>query len=172
MIVVEGFDASGKSTLAKRIAEMLHWPVLHTGGPTSDEADVIACLMRSRSRWQKKVVQDRVTHISESVYSHLEFPAKAARALEAIREIPPTVFMVYCKPPPEFLTNALIEEHRQQAWDTNDHLERVHRDARSMIAFYDTVMAMVSLRCQVHVYDRSREPGAESILKLVEERFL
>lgn len=172
MIIVEGFDASGKSTLAKKIADMLGWPILHTGGPTSDEADVVSCLIRSQLRWGKKVVQDRVTHVSESVYSHLEFPAKAARALDAIREISPHVFVVYCRPPPEFLLNALFEEHRQQVWDTDDHLERVRRDARSMIAFYDTVMAMVALRCHVHAYDRSREPGAESILKLVEERFL
>lgn len=172
MIIVEGFDCSGKSTLANRIAGRLGWPVLHTGGPTRDEADVVSCLVRSRTRWQKRVVQDRITHISESVYSHLEFPAKAARALDAIREIPPTVLVVYCKPPPEYLLDALAHEHRQQAWDTNDHLERVRRDARSMIAFYDTVMMMVRLRCPVHVYDRSREPSAESIMKIIEERFL
>jgi len=172
MIVVEGFDASGKSTLAKRIADLLGWPVLHTGGPTTDEADVVACLHRSRQRMQKHVVQDRITHVSESVYSHLEFPAKAARALDAIREIPPTVMVIYAKPPPEFLIDALMHEHRQQAWDTNDHLERVHRDSRSMIAFYDTVMAMVALRTSVVRFDRSVPGETEKILKLVEERFV
>lgn len=171
MIVVEGFDASGKTTLATRIAERLRWPVLHTGGPTTDEADVLACLIRSRQRMQKKCVQDRITHVSESVYSMTEFPAKAARALDAIREIPSTVMVVYAKPPPEFLVEALLHEHRQQAWDTNDHLERVHRDARTMIAFYDTVMAMVELRVPVIRFDRSRPGETEKILKLVEERF-
>lgn len=172
MIVVEGFDASGKSTLAKRIADLLDWPILHTGGPTTDEVDVMTCLHRSEQRMRMRVVQDRITHISESVYSHLEFPAKAARALDAIREIPSTTFVVYCKPPPEFLIDALTHEHEQHAWDTGDHLERLHRDARSMIAFYDTVMAMVRLRCPVYIYDRSCEPDAGSILKIIEERFL
>ena len=172
MIVVEGFDASGKSTLAKKSADRLGWPVLHTGGPTTDEADVIACLHRSKMRWQKKVVQDRITHISESVYSMTEFPAKAARALDAICEIPPTAFVIYCKPPPEFLMRALREDHKAKSWDTDDHMDRVERDAAQMIAFYDTVMAMVSLRCQVHIYDRTVDQGAVNIITAIEERFL
>ena len=123
-------------------------------------------------RWQKKVVQDRITHISESVYSMTEFPAKAARALDAVKEIPPTVFLVYCKPSPEFLLKALRDEHTSKAWDTDDHMDRVIRGAAQMIAFYDTVMAMVSLRCQVHVYDRTVDQGAADIITAIEERFL
>jgi len=172
MIVIEGFDMSGKTTLAGRIADRLRWPVLHTGGPTTDEADVVSCLIRSRRRMEQKCVQDRITHISESVYSMTEFPAKAARALDAIREIPPTVMMIYCKPPPEFLMRALHEEHVAKAHDTCDILDRIKRDTAQMIAFYDTVMAMVSLRVEVIHYNRCLPGDMARIMNIVEERFV
>lgn len=172
MIVIEGFDASGKSTLANRIGELLKWPVLHTGGPTRDEADVIHCLHRSRQRMQKKVVQDRITHISESVYSMTEFPAKAALAINAIREIPTHITLIYCRPPPEFLLAALTTEHAQKAWDTGDHMERVERDAKTMIAFYDTIMHVVGLRVNVVNYNRTLPSDTARIMKMIEEHYL
>lgn len=171
MIVVEGFDMSGKSTLANILGAELGWPVLHTGGPTRDEADVVSCLLRSLQRMQKRCVQDRVTHVSESVYSMTEFPTKAALALDAIREIPPTVMMIYCRPAPEFLVRALADEHREKAWDTQDHMYRIRRDAATMIAFYDTVMAMVERRVDVIRYDRCDSLAATRIVRTAIERF-
>lgn len=171
MIIVEGFDMSGKTTLAGKISERLGWPVLHTGGPTRDEADVVACLVRSRQRMQRKCVQDRVTHVSESVYSMTEFPRKAALALDAIREIPPSVMFIYCKPPPPFLLRAMKDEHVAKAHDTNDLLDRIEREAAEMIAFYDTVVAMVARRVDVIYYNRCQEGDLERVMQLVEERF-
>lgn len=172
MIVIEGFDCSGKSTLATRLSNAIGWPVLHTGGPTHTVDDVVACLSRSRLRWRRRIIQDRITHVSESVYSHLSYPLKSARALDAIAQIPSNVLMIYCRPPPGYLLNAILKEHRRESWDSAEHMSRVLRDAPGMIAFYDTVMAMVALRCNVHVYDRLAEPDAESIIALAKERFL
>lgn len=172
MIIVEGFDCSGKTTLANKIGALLKWPVMHTGGPTTDEADVMRCLHRSVTRFSKQVVQDRTTHISESVYSMTEFPRKAALAINALREIPPFVMLVYCRPSPEFLVSALKDEHRHEVWDTDAHMERVVANARQMIAFYDTVMEIVALRVTGIIrYDRAVAGADEAILEEAKRRF-
>jgi hypothetical protein len=156
MIVVEGFDMSGKSTLAKAIGQAKGWPVLHTGGPTTDLQDVIACLHRSRVRMTEPCVQDRITHVSESVYSMTEFPKKAGWAIAHLHEIAVPVCVIYCRPPTEFLMDALREEHVAKAHDTCDILDRIRRDAYEMIHYYDTIMEVVKQRNRIVVYDRTQ----------------
>lgn len=172
MIVVEGFDCSGKSTLAARIGDMLGWPVLHAGGPPGSLSGVIEGLARCEERWCQPVIQDRITHISESAYSHLASPRTAACALTSIQHIPWTVMVIYCRPPTEFLLDAFQHAHTRQAWDTDAHLNQVRRDAQAIITFYDTVMAMVSHRCRVYTYDRSTDPTADAILAEVKSKFI
>lgn len=170
MIIVEGFDGSGKSTLARRIGERLGWEVLHTGGPTTDETDVLPCLLRSRQRMKQRVVQDRITHVSESAYSMLTHPNKAARALDNLRDIGPQVLVVYCRPPTEFLIQEL-SAHVRKEWDNDDHMTMVVGNARQIIAAYDTIMSVVALRNHVHHHNRCLPDDTDRILGIVERRF-
>lgn len=170
MIIVEGFDGSGKSTLANRIGVMLGWEVLHTGGPTKDETDVISCLLRSRQRMRARCVQDRITHISESAYSLLTYPNKAARALDNLRDIHPQMTVIYCRPPTEFLVQEL-SAHVRKEWDNDEHMSSVVANARQIIATYDTIMAVVALRVDILMYDRTAIGDGERILRIIERRF-
>lgn len=172
MIVVEGFDSSGKSTLAGKIGEILGWSVLHTGGPTKSREDVIHCLMRSQSRLRQRVVQDRITHISESVYSMLTAPDKAAMALNAIPEIAIAELVIYCRPPHNFLLEA-FREHRIKEHDDFMKLEQTMRDAPSLIKVYDTVMNMTApyLGARLVTYDRSNPDSESHVLELVKRKF-
>lgn len=170
MIIVEGFDGSGKSTLANRIGELLGWEVLHTGGPTKDETDVISCLLRSRQRMRQHCVQDRITHISESAYSMLTHPNKAARALDNLRDIHPQMTVIYCRPATEFLVQEL-SAHVRKEWDNDEHMSTVVANARQIIAAYDTIMAVVSLRVDVLHYNRQLPGDVTRILNIVERRF-
>lgn len=170
MIIVEGFDGSGKSTLATKIGKLLGWEVLHTGGPTKDEADVISCLLRSRQRMRARCVQDRITHISESAYSLLTHPNKAARALDNLRDIHPQMTVIYCRPATEFLVQEL-SAHVRKEWDSDDHMSTVVANARQIIAAYDTIMSIVGLRVSILAYDRTVPEDSDRILKIVERRF-
>lgn len=170
MIIVEGFDGSGKSTLANLIGDLLGWEVLHTGGPTTDEADVISCLLRSRQRMRHRCVQDRITHISEAAYSLLSHPQKAARALDNLRDIHPQLTVIYCRPPTEFLVQEM-SAHVRKEWDNDDHMSMVVANSRQIIAIYDTIMAVVALRVDVLTYDRSAIGDGERILRIIERRF-
>lgn len=170
MIIVEGFDGSGKSTIAQRISAMIGWPVLHTGGPTSDEEDVLKCLVRSRIRMRKAVIQDRVTHISESVYSMLENPRKAALAIRSLHEVR-NVTLVYCRPPTHALLDA-IGTHRAKAHESAEHVSRVIETAEQLIAIYDTVIAVVAERCDLIHYDWTDPYSETTTLTLIKEKDL
>ncbi len=165
MIVVEGFDCSGKSTLADAIAARKGWPVVHTGGPTKDVSDVIHCLHRSRMRMVQSVVQDRITHISEAAYSGLYDPKRAGWAFAHLHEIGPPVCVVYCRPPTEVMIEGLLS-HKDKAWDTEGHMTRVAEQARHIITLYDTIMEVVKQRNKIILHDRTQGPHAfESVVR-------
>lgn len=170
MIIVEGFDASGKSTLAKKIADKLGWPVLHTGGPTKNYDDVVSCLARSRKRMAMYVVQDRITHVSEAVYSMLTQPKQSAVAIRCLHEIHDGVTMIYCRPPTAFLLEALKNQHIAKGYDSPNHLAHVLENARQLIAIYDTVMEIVGVRTGIYQYDRSIDGTDEQIINTVVRR--
>lgn len=156
MIIVEGFDGSGKSTLAAAIAKRASVPLLHTGGPTTSTSDVLMCLTRSENRMRERCVQDRVTHISESVYSMLTSPMKAALALERLEEVKHAKLIIYCRPPLATLMQALAA-HKDEEYDTPAFMTFVRQNAMALISIYDTVMNRVS---NIHgirfmMYDRT-----------------
>ena len=161
MIVVEGFDMSGKSTLAQAIGQRANLPVLHTGGPTRSTSDVIACLARTENRLRDRCVQDRVTHVSESCYSMLTAPSKAAIALERLGQLKAARLVVYCRPPKNVMIDAL-QEHVAKEYDTPEFMRFVCSNAASLIAIYDTVMGVVSNIPGIRfvMYDRTIGPKA------------
>lgn len=170
MIVVEGFDGSGKSTLARAIAEKLNYGLVHTGGPTKDVGDVMLCLNRSRQRMALKVVQDRITHVSEAVYSMIQAPKKAAPAIMALRQIHDGITMIYCRPPTEFLLEALKNEHIQKGYDSPQHMDHVLSNARQLIGIYDTIMEIVSHYTGLYTYDRSISGADEQMVETIVRR--
>lgn len=169
MIIVEGFDTSGKSTLAAAIGKAISWPVVHTGGPTKDDADVTVCLHRSFQRMYEKVIQDRVTHISEACYSMLVHPSKAALALNAIpKDINSPTLVIYCRPADQVMINAL-DGHVFKAHDNVKHMTFLRDNAEEIISIYDAVMALVALKNNVIRYDRTRMNETQRIINIVKE---
>ena len=159
MIVVEGFDFSGKSTLAKALGDRLGWPVVHTGGPTADVDDVRRCLRRSRERFSTKNVQDRTTHISEACYSAFSHPDKAALALDSLREVTHAWLVIYCRPDIGKMVDQFLAHHVPKSHDDMRALKQTMSDAKHIAMYYDTVMALVGEYTTVIRYDRN-EPGA------------
>lgn len=69
IIVVEGPDGAGKSTLCENLQEHFKWPVVHGGGPLTSRHDF---LDRNRTKgWSdlEPKICDRVSYISERVYA-------------------------------------------------------------------------------------------------------
>lgn len=172
MIIVEGFDGSGKSTLAGKIGQELGWPVLHPGGPTRSEQEVYDCLIRSLTRMRTKCVQDRVTHVSEAVYSMLAYPMKSAIALNSLREIAVCELVIYCRPPTELLLES-FRNHRVKEHDDFMELEKVMRDAPTLIRLYDTMMHLVSFYVGARLikYDRFADGSESHVLDICRRKF-
>lgn len=172
MIIVEGFDCSGKSTLAAKLGETLGWPVLHPGGPTSSAEEVINCLIRSLNRMKQRCVQDRVTHISEAVYSMLTNPRKSALAINSVREVACAELIIYCRPATEIILEKL-RDHRLKEHDDILKLDRVLEDAPTLIRLYDTVMHLVGAYAGVRLLKHDwADPNSEShIIEIVRRKF-
>jgi hypothetical protein len=70
-IVVEGPDGSGKSTLLHNLERDLRRQVIHTGGPPQTKAEEIERLARDRDLSHRRILFDRIFHISEQIYGPL-----------------------------------------------------------------------------------------------------
>lgn len=154
MIVVEGFDGAGKTFLTDQIASRLGWPSYHTGGPTKDMEDVMRCLRRTYMRFLENCVQDRCTHISESVYSILTRPLQAAEAMSRLYELRAAKVLVYCRPPTHVLMEA-VRHHTPKGHDTPEHVACIIQQAQELISVYDAIVESASVHVDVVRYDRT-----------------
>ncbi len=165
MIVVEGFDCSGKTTLVGKIGDWTGYPAAHSGGPPKGMPHTRRCLARCLRRFSMPVIQDRVTQISESVYGMIARPDMAALALSRIGDLRMAQVVVYCRPKTPVILERL-KEHQLKGDDTPDHVAYVVQNAATMIAIYDTVMCMVSHHTDVFIYDYTRS-DADTKLQLI-----
>lgn len=155
MIIVEGYDGSGKTTAAEKLAERFSLTLFHAGGPPNTTLDVMSCMARAQARMAQKVVQDRVTHVSESVYGMLCRPRHCALALSRIPDLRFARVLLYCRPPDEQILENLVD-HRMKGHDDPDHVAFVKAKARDLIRVYDTVIEMARQHVCVLVYDYTK----------------
>jgi len=155
VIVVEGYDCTGKTTLVEKISTWTGFVVRHSGGPPKDLNHVRRCLARCASRMTGPIIQDRVTQVSEGVYGMLCRPSMSALALSRVSDLRFARLLVYCRPGIETILNRL-QTHQLKDHDSVEHAEYVLRKAETMIAIYDTVIEMARPYVDVFVYNYER----------------
>lgn len=168
MIVVEGMDGSGKSTLVKGIAENFKLTTHHGGGPPKTLDEVYNCLARCELRMMQSCVQDRVTHISETVYGMFSRPDMAGAAMMALPHLAKARLVIYCRPPDNVILYNLGTTHAVKAHETPEHVAKVKADATHLIKIYDTVMAAVSRATRVFYYDYTRDGETNRVMRMVD----
>lgn len=139
MIVLEGPDNSGKSTLAKVLSEEFGLPVYHAGGPPASVKEMnkrVDFILNNHS----KFIFDRIPLISEPVYCILRggnnMFAESEELYSALREIKPII--IYCRPP---LSVLMAEDNREaKSHDNPKHLKKVGDNKLLLIDRYDQVM--------------------------------
>jgi adenylate kinase family enzyme len=67
MIILEGPDGSGKSTLGFKISEEIGLPIIHSGGPPKSEEELTLRVIYS----QDNSLLDRHPYLSEIIYGTL-----------------------------------------------------------------------------------------------------
>lgn len=144
MIIIEGSDASGKSTLVHKIAQEIEGlNILSSEGPPEDRASALQSWHSRFTQHQgTKTILDRAAPISERIYGPI------LRGVNLFREVWPisdlvanSVPIIYCRPPSYVLLDPRM--HVARAVENPEHIKQVGINQAEIMAAYDQVMAGV-----------------------------
>lgn len=133
-IILEGVDASGKSTLAKELLRRLPgYAYRPSEGPEKEQGEILKRIKRYNENFPSHVVFDRHPIISHPIYS---------RTVDWMSDIPFTwtrdfysrpQLIVYCQP-----TERGFDAHEEvEGVDTAEHLAMVKQQYTRLLADYN-----------------------------------
>jgi hypothetical protein len=148
MIIIEGADNSGKSTLACELSSRLNIPLHHSGGPPRNADEILLRqqdIVSSLENSERKIF-DRVPVISDMVYgiplrggspfqsNHQTFREQLRNALK----FP----VIYCRPPVEILLNIVgRDQSHKSAYKTPEHMAALLKKIPHVIERYDLLIS-------------------------------
>lgn len=146
MIIIEGFDGSGKSKLATRLSNDLgpSVPIFHQAGRPMSNVDTYQRVLLSLSACAQPVIQDRCSIISEAVYGDIlrKVPLVLWRdAVQILKGLNPMI--IYCRPPERII----YANHEPNQLDDKKYLKTLddnkHKILRGYDAFFDSFKRLV-----------------------------
>lgn len=165
LLVVEGADCMGKSTLIEDLRVWVGWEVFHTGGPKGSES-ALELSFRMVEGLERPAILDRVPFLSEIAYRPInqegeEVPEdQQAAFIERFARLDPVV--IFCRR--RVLPDVVVEErpHKPvQYWN------RVRQGYPGIVDRYDKLIEQVSWHCPVYVYDWAAPYEPEGLLKFL-----
>lgn len=161
IIIVEGADNSGKSTLAQKLAEHFRLEVVHPGGPPKTVANIIGCMSEQIGAFRMSnivsFVYDRVTCISDYVYRCDSRYDTIFKSFQEDLAFEPNIVIIYCRPSDEQLMN--FDNHVTKEHEDEDVVERAKRNVRRTIERYDNLFDRFedNHRLRIHRYNFENE---------------
>lgn len=134
MIILEGMDNSGKSTAGR----LLSLPVFNSGSRPKNSSEFIQNLLIQQTYSSLKVVVDRLTCISDPIYSGKDEGGFCLYARNLIVRSPSNV-IIYCRPPIETILD--FSKHVRKEYDTDDSIKSLQSKAIHLIESYDILMS-------------------------------
>lgn len=128
IIVIEGPDNAGKSTLARYISQRILWPIIYSEGPGKSEQE-INDRVRRYSLFDN-VIFDRHPSISQTLYNRFRTGGPAIYAENILQFYESDPLFIFCQG--RDLSTHQIKEH-----DTPDHLELVEKNHGDLCRLYD-----------------------------------
>lgn len=135
MIILEGFDGAGKSTLASRLSKKFNLVSYHAGGKPLSEIHKNECIRVQRAISDFPVIHDRVTCVSTFCYEMLmskpdghDMVYHAKRLLD----YNPNTIYVYCRHEEKY-----EQAHEIKDYDSNEHLAYIAANRKRIIEHYD-----------------------------------
>lgn len=136
-IILEGFDNSGKSTLAKHFG----LEIVHPGPAPKTEAEEVGCLLAQEGLANKTLVMDRVTCLSSQAYNRNKyFEPQLKSALQRMIVIPHCV-IIYCRP--NLNTILDFSKHEVKSYDDPVKIAWLQANVVPIVARYDTLMSTI-----------------------------
>ena len=147
MIIVEGPDNSGKSTLVEWIKENFNVQEINRRhGPPANAEDIkfrteLVLDTEIHSHPRRNFITDRFSLIGESVYGPIlrgkdlwkEIPQDKERLEKTLRLLNP--FIIYCRPDLDTILD--LSHHQIKPYDTQEHLSSLAKNQRLIIEAYD-----------------------------------
>lgn len=176
MIIVEGPDNSGKSTLIQQLLKDYSISLFLTSkGPIHNlkcfEERVLDVINHLGSY---SYIMDRCPLLSEEVYGpilrsknlidELEYPSYYRRKLYSSLSQGET-FLIYCRPPKPILLD--FKNHQVKEHDTQEHLNNIILKAESIIEAYDTIVGPIAN----FIYDYTSPEAYNLLTKTLNERY-
>lgn len=164
MLILEGGDNAGKTTLCNKLAKLYAFPVVHSPGPHEAEFLASWCFEQFSKDKGLLTIYDRFPLISERVYGPLLRgrnvfqESELGRAAFAVLQAEVCPLIIYCRPP---LDKVLDFGDRPQ-------LEGVVERGRQMYEMYDTLFDDLRKEFNVVVYDYTEKDSISHICDKVD----
>lgn len=169
MIILEGPDGAGKSTLIAEIEKHLGIKATHFGGPPKTKKEM---LIRIQNSFDCQLL-DRWSPISEQIYGPLRPDSIGVSTNLLNNFIDQTKpIIVYCRPHRNTLMRNKVEGlKREKQHKSREHCEAVSRNFNTIIQAYDKLMSNLLLRGHsILTYDYEAEDNLENLLEKLREQ--
>ena len=173
MIIVEGPDNSGKSTLISKLVEELGLTLLdRPHGPPKDPTELRKRIKTLENHYNnKKAIIDRHPLIGESIYGPILRNRNMLNEIQDYPELRRTFwssdfFIIYCRPPMDKIMN--METHQVKDYDTPEHLKALKRNVVRIVDSYDLKMWL----CRAHTYNYTRPEALNNLLSIIRKEYL
>ena len=144
MIILEGPDNSGKTTLANKISARFNHPVYHAGGPPANKDEAYKRLSDTlnKSLIDEFSLHDRHILFGENIYGKMAGRVPYVpweEHIEYLMEFNPLI--IYCRPPIDDLLTLNDADFR--AGEAESHKEFIRENCAKIISAYDLLMTQV-----------------------------
>lgn len=130
-IVLEGIDASGKSTLAKELQRVLYWPIQHSEGPPKYPGEMNVRLT-NYAMFTSPYIFDRHPVVSQSIYGTMRSHSDEMHPSLISEFYRGEPIFIYCDP----INRGMTAHQRNTVIDTDEHLRQVNENYSRLLALY------------------------------------
>ena len=177
VIIVEGPDGSGKTTLIKNLQNRFVIKNLKAKrhGPPVDAEDLYERtkdLLMEATHSNVNCIIDRFGLIGEQIYGPIcrgkdlwvDIPEKRQEIFSAFNTLNP--FIIYCRPPANIIAN--LSNHEVKEYDTPEHLKSLHENQALIIRSYDNFFANWK-SYNFFIWDYTKPENYYDLVKRLEE---
>lgn len=171
MIIIEGPDSSGKSTLLNKLCQQFNYkpaPKLYAGPPTKLEHLTLTCELLTTL--EGNYIFDRFPTISELVYGPIirnkNLWDQDINSWCRYNDLVINHIIIYCRPPRDVLLN--MEGHQLKDYDTKEHIQAIQKKQREIINAYDEV---ISCYGNVIPYDYTNKGSYDHLITTLKEKY-